>query len=355
MRRREPQARRRWSAGLLALAMLMAAGGAGAQLYPPDTPPTVLAPAAEAGVIDLRATYRAAVCRRLPADGPPCDETLLRLAGEGYPPAALPVGDPAQLYRIGFVPGFLAECFDRFLRPFTDTERQLRRKGYAVSYFPVPGRGTAAMDAELFAARLRELPEDPRPFIMFAHSKGLVDTLQLLAAHPAQAQQIAAVVSVAGAANGSPLADRVLDFYRRWIARLPMPGCEAGNGEEMEDLRRDVRLAWWERNGRLIRTPVFSLVATPERGRISPGAWAIYQRLAQIDPRNDGRLIWHDQILPGSRLLGYVNADHWGIASAVSEALPAFGFLARDDVPRTVLVEAAIEVVAATLEEGARR
>ena len=30
-----------------------------------------------------------------------------------------------------------------------------------------------------------------------------------------------------------------------WLAGLPIPGCERGTGEEVQDLRRDVRLEWW--------------------------------------------------------------------------------------------------------------
>jgi hypothetical protein len=53
---------------------------------------------------------------------------------------------------------------------------------------------------------------------------------------------------------------------------------------------------------------------------------------------------------PGRRyLLGYANADHWTIAIAVSEKTPAASFMFRDDFPRTELVRAALEVVAATL------
>ncbi len=335
--------------GVLALTAHVARG----ELYRPDTPPTVLAPAAQAGVIDLRASYRAALCRRLPAGGRPCEDVLLRLAGEEAALVPADPGDVAGRYRIGFVPGFLAECFDGYLRPFTDAERELRRDGYAVTYFPVPGRGTTGMDAQRLAEQIRALPADPRPLILFAHSKGLPDTLELMVAHPREAGQVAAIVAVAGAANGSPLADAALAFYRRWIAQLPLPGCAAGDGREMEELRRDTRLAWWRRNGSSIGVPVFSLVATPEPSRISLAAWPLYRRLAEVEPRNDGRLIWYDQITPGSRLLGYVNADHWGIASAVGEQMPGFGVFAQDDVPRAALVEAAIEVVAATLRSAA--
>jgi hypothetical protein len=338
----------RWVLGLCATA-LVACSAQTTELYPASTPPMVLATPADTGAADLRAEYRAAVCRRLPTAGRSCEDVLLRLAGEGDatgPPALV---DLAQRYRIGFVPGFLAECFDDYLRPFTDAERELRGSGFDVSYFQVSGRGTMLQDARRLAGRLAAHDSDPRPLILFAHSKGLLDVLELVVNFPGEAKQIAAIVSIAGAANGSPLADVLAPLYRRWVAGLPLPGCEAGDGNEIDELRRDVRIEWWRRHRDQIAIPIFTLVATPEPDRISPAARTLYRRLAQIEPRNDGRLIWYDQIVPGSSLLGYVNADHWGIASAVSDEFPALGFLVEDDVPRTALIQGAIEIVAREL------
>ena len=63
----------------------------------------------------------------------------------------------------------------------------------------------------------------------------------------------------------------------------------------------------------------------------------------------DCRLIWYDQIVSDSHLLGYVNADHWGIVLAVGEKIPVAEPFVRDDVPRVALIEGAIDVVAASL------
>ena len=87
----------------------------------------------------------------------------------------------------------------------------------------------------------------------------------------------------------------------------------------------------------------------PQPNEISPANRATYNRLARVEPRNDGKLIWYDQIAPGSFLLGYVNADHWAVAIPLADELPAFSFLFRDNVPRVALMRAAIDVVAATL------
>jgi len=181
---------------------------------------------------------------------------------------------------------------------------------------------------------------------VFAYSKGLPDLLELVVSRPELSQRVAAIVSVAGAANGSLLADRYVDRYRRWLSRLPLITCGSGTGDEMGDLRRDVRLEWWRRHRASVAIPIFLIVTTPRRDHVSPPLAETYRTLAGAEPRNDGMLFWYDQLVSGGRLLGYVNADHWGIAIPLSRELRAMDFLFYDDaVPRTQLVEAAIEVV----------
>lgn len=313
-------------------------------------PPYVLATVEDAGVRDLRRAYRAATCGRLPQNAPGCEDVLLRLPGEGAAGTAVTVPDLPQRYRIAFVPGLFSECFDRYARPFGDAQRELAAEGFAVDYFQVSGRGTAVQNAQRLADHFAGLDGDPRPIILFAYSKGLPDTLEFLVRHPAAARRIAAIVAVAGAANGSPLADHLNAVYRTWAAAFPLPGCTAGSGDEIHDLRRDIRLEWWRMNRQAVKTPVFSLVAAPRPDRVAPGMRTTWNRLAQIDPRNDGKLLAQDQVVPGGYLLGYANADHWAIAIPLDESLPSLSFLFRDGVPRAAMVRGAIDVVAATLE-----
>jgi hypothetical protein len=334
-----------WAGSAPARAATPAEGTTPMEAYPPTT----IVAVRDAGVRDLRGTFRAAVCARLPTDGPPCDEVLLKLATE--PPATpLPRADDlARRYRIAFVPGLFNECFEDLARPFSDVQADLEAGGFTVDYFAVAGRGSVAQNAARLAGHFVTLPEDERPLIVFAYSKGLVDLLEFMVRYPDLARPIAAVVSVAGASNGSPLADRMHAIYRSLGAQFPLPGCARGTGDEIQDLRPDTRIAWWQEHGESLTVPIFALVAAPRPDRVSPATRATYNELAKIDPRNDGKLLWQDQIPPRSHLLGYVNADHWSIAVPVLKEAPKVAFLFRDSAPRTALAQAAIEVVAATL------
>jgi hypothetical protein len=337
---------------LIAVAALFLFGCASKSLSPvkETTPPIVLATLADAGIKDVRHLYRAAVCAQLPADSPPCEELILRFPGEASPSAPLAQRDIANRYRIGFVPGLFSDCLNGIFYPFTDVIQNLKESGFAVHDFRTAGRASSAENAQRLAKQLAELSPDPRPFIMVVYSKGLPDVVELLLRYPQTSQHVAAIVSMAGAANGSPIADDLYEFYRDWLAGLPIPGCDRGTGEEVHNLRRDVRLEWWRRNRSAIALPIFSMVAVPRADRVSPILKQTYAKLAAIDPRNDGQLLWYDALVTRGYLLGYVNVDHLAIAIPASQQIPALSFLFTDNVPRTVLVRAAIEVVVQTLE-----
>jgi len=312
-----------------------------------DTPPGVAAH-------DLRGSYRLEVCGQLDAVPSVCDEVLRHFAGETPPLVLPPVKDLAQRYRIVFVPGLFSECFEPLVRPFEDVMEALRAEGFHTDYFGVSGRGTVSDNAARLALQFFDTPDDTRKLIVFAYSKGLIDTLEMLLDYPATGENIAAVVSMAGAANGSPLADQLNTLYLRLGAWFPLPGCAAGSGMEIRDLSHTVRRQWWQAHRSALTVPLYALVAAPRPEQVSTATWLSYQQLARTDPFNDGKLLWEDQVPPGSRLLGFVNADHWTIAVPVASQLPWLSFMFRDDVPRTVLVESAIKLVAQTLAADAQ-
>ncbi|MEY4562991.1 MAG: hypothetical protein RLZZ618_2268 [Pseudomonadota bacterium] len=325
------------------------------------SPPAVLVTIDHAGVRDLRADYRAALCSRL-NDPARCAHVLPRYPGEAAAPQAPVHGTRHTGYRAAFVPGLFAHCAAEAVVPFADVQARLSAKGDEAELLNVDGRGSTehnaqmlAREIEAMAVRSQRMHGTHRPIILFAYSKGLPDVLELVLNHPSARQHIAAVVSFAGASNGSPLADDHLDTYRRFVSALPLPGCKTGDGSEIAALQRSVRLDWWKHHGAQVaalKVPFFSIAATPNAAQVSPVLRGSHATLSRIDAHNDGQLMAYDAIVPGSALLGYVNADHWSIAIPLSTQLPSLSPLFIDDVPRTELVEAALDVV---VRELARR
>jgi hypothetical protein len=65
-----------------------------------------------------------------------------------------------------------------------------------------------------------------------------------------------------------------------------------------------------------------------------------------IDPRNDSQLLFYDQIVSGSTLLGYLNADHWAVAMPIArESVLLQPFVDRNAFPREILLEAILKQI----------
>ena len=81
---------------------------------------------------------------------------------------------------------------------------------------------------------------------------------------------------------------------------------------------------------------------------MSPPLRPFAAALARIDPRNDGQLLFRDQVIPGSTILGYANADHWAVAVPIEEKNWATAtFVTRHNYfPRDDLTEAIVLYVA---------
>ena len=100
--------------------------------------------------------------------------------------------------------------------------------------------------------------------------------------------------------------------------------------------------------------PYYSLVTFPDPQRISRVLKSSYRKLSRIDGRNDGQMVFYDQVIPGSTLLGYVNADHWAIALPIARSHERIGswFVTENAYPREALAEAVMRYVE---EDLARR
>ena len=114
----------------------------------------------------------------------------------------------------------------------------------------------------------------------------------------------------------------------------------------LKSLRRGTRLAWLATQQPASSIRYYSLVSFAERDQISSVLHPSYDDLSMIDPRNDGQLLFYDQIAPRSTLLGYLNADHWAIAMPIVRDVAAARLLVdRNAFPREILLEAILKQI----------
>lgn len=131
---------------------------------------------------------------------------------------------------------------------------------------------------------------------------------------------------MAGVINGTPVADKYAETYANWFKNIPSKECEPGDGGVLKSLKRSVQFPWMAVNPLPQNVRYYSLVAFPHRDNIQPGLLLTYDLLRSIGPRNDGQVIFYDQVIPGSSLLGYINLDHWAVAVPVKEKTASFAW-----------------------------
>lgn len=294
------------------------------------------------GARDLRGAYRAALCSRQDMAGDACAAALRTYPGEV--PAPRPEPAVASRYRLLFVPGFLASCFPR-VRTFADVVEAARSAGFAAEIVPAAGRNGIDANARIVAAAVERVPDDGKRLVLIGHSKGANDILQMLATRPDLAPRVSAVLTIAGALQGSAVADDLHFLYPYTFGAIPFPACETGDGDAVLDLQTAMRGQWWKASASKVSTPLYSIVAVPALDRLSPGVVPTFALLSRFTTDNDGLLRAADQVAPASRVLGVVNADHLGVAIPHPGWLWVLVFNATP-FPRSQMVLAAIDVIA---------
>ena len=326
------------------------------QIAVTDSSALVMVPASRAGIRDRRPEFRNVFCKVLQARADEegltedCNQRLLHL-GDEPPPSPAPVALDAstQAITVLFVPGFASDCVDESKQAQTRFKDFLARFGYHFERLRVSGISSSDENAQLIRDAILADPDlgSTRKLVIAGHSKGVVDTLEALVNYPELQSRITAVISVAGAVGGSHLADIAPDVALSIARNTPGVKCDHGDGLALESLSPLVRDRWLASHTLPDSVRFYSIVTLPLPDRISAGLKPGYNLLSDIDPRNDGILLFYDQVIPGSTLLGYVNADHWAVATNFDSSQYALvrALADKTDFPRQALLEAALRFV----------
>ncbi len=321
--------------------------------------PTVRVELEAAGMKNAQESFGAAFCRhyaRLAGpDAPACDRWLLGVQAEPVHGASSAAALPPVAPAVVIIPGIFGECVRQSVTPFSHDYAYLRQLGYQVEVVPVSGRGSSELNAraihDFFAAR------PPGKVIVIGYSKGITDFM--VAATQARADawigRIAALVSVAGVVNGTPLASRGEKLYERIFREIPVPTCGPADGGGVASLgyrsATDTARAF-ARARHTYRT--YSVAAVVDGGPVNPVLAMGYELLGGVDQRNDGQVLLDDAILPRSTFLGAFRADHWSIALPFEDSRdPWMAPLSiHNHFPRRALLAAILETLDRDLTGG---
>jgi hypothetical protein len=327
---------------------------AGKQLVPYSTSyePLDLAPGNSEELSDGRSRFREIFCainqdhgKELP-DYMPCDEALTNVGKEAEPsqrPVNLDSSRRDDLVLL--VPGLGYQCIKNWLDHDNSAPNHVARYGYEVEFLEVSGLSGSPHNARMIRDYVLDLPPQQagRPLILVGYSKGAPDILEALVSYPELAEKVTAVISFAGAIGGSLLADDATLSQVNLLTKVPRSDCDKGDGKSLESLSPEVRKAFLADNRLPGHIRYYSVIAFPSPERISFGLKSSYRKLARIaDARNDSQLVFSDQLIPGSTVLAFVNADHWAMAVPVARQhkFAASTFVSQNNYPREVILEA---------------
>ena len=346
-----------------ACVLLTACASKPLQPFSTDTDPLVLVPAAAAGVVDQRARFREIFCAVLTErgstlpDNRPCEEALTRLGAEAAGTGAPVYLGPARRHLVAMVvPGIGYDCFEPWLESRATAASHLRTQGYDAQHIRVDALSGTEHNAKQIRDALMALPpgEGAPQIVLVGYSKGAPDIMEALATYPEIRGRVAAFVSAAGAIGGSALANDATENQVNMLRHFPGAKCEPGDGKSVESLRPATRRKWLSEHSLPAGVPYYSLVTLPQPERISRVLGSSYKKLSRIDGRNDSQVIFYDQVLPGSTLLGYVNADHWALAVPIARTHTKIGswLVTENAYPREALLEAVLRFIEEDLETG---
>jgi len=318
-----------------------------------ETEPVVMLPASQAGIRDDRGRFREILCTVLEDHGhdlhyyEPCEEALARVGKE--PPGN---GQPVDLghNRYDFlglmVPGLGFDCIRGWLKFDNFGPSYAGSLGFDLRLVPVQGLSGTETNARLIRDYVAALPPEDagRPLVMFGYSKGSPDILRALVDYPEVRRRVVAVVSMAGAVGGSPLAADTSESLLSLFKLVPGSDCDEGDGGALHSLLPDVRQAWLADNPLPPEIRYYSVVTFPDPERVSVALQPSYKKLGEVDARNDSQLIFYDQVIPHSTLVAYVNADHWamGVPVARQHEIVAATLVSDNEYPREALLEAVL-------------
>ena len=227
----------RATALLLAAWLVAACAPAAFVPYRPGEPPTVTLPVALAGVIDARAGFAVLYAAELRTPGRIDAGTWLHMppdaASPGLP-ASLPAvfAERAASTSVLVVGGLFGDCLGAQAVPFGDGVDRPPERSAVDSYaqyadlglrsirlVPLPGRASSDANGRLLAEAIRAEAAVPgvQRIVLVGYSKGVPDALHALALLQHESglpRSVVALVSIAGAVMGTPLADGYLRQLR---------------------------------------------------------------------------------------------------------------------------------------------
>ena len=277
----------------------------------------------------------------------PCSEYL-----EAAPRNKAALGTISTDYRVLIVPGVFSACVESTASAYKEGVVHLKEKhGVTVETLSMPNASSES-NGQLIAQYLKDHRKgDARKYIVLGYSKGAPDLQVALANDAEAASGVAALITVAGAVGGSPIADVMPAQADKWLKAYNAMKCEGDLSAAFQSLQRGVRQAFLARHPEPT-VPSYSLAAVSDRTNTSKMMMENWVLMSVYDSKQDSQLIRGDTIVPGGVDLGTARGDHFAVALPFesSDDASVRSAIDKNHYPRTALLESLLRFVTEDLK-----
>ena len=201
------------------------------------------------GFVDARPRFREIFCALLNNHGKSlpdyktCDNSLRTVGLEAkHLPQSTNLNMSNNQFIVGLVPGIAWQCVRNWLNNDNSGPEHVSKQGFDVRLFEVDGLSSSQNNAQQINNYINKLAaqDSKRPIILMGYSKGAVDVLYAISKYPELQKRVVAVVSIAGAIGGSPLANTASQSHLNILSYIPISGCDIGDEKALQSLPKEL-------------------------------------------------------------------------------------------------------------------
>lgn len=262
--------------------------------------------------------------------------------------------------RVAMVGGIFSDCIKDKVDMFANAKSYIRNSNIPsinsinFSNIRITGYSTSKINAQLIAAAIGKMniAKDER-LIVISYSKGTADMIEALATFPKLAKKIDAHLSIAGVVLGSPLANNKEIFSK--IFNVLKLNCKGPDGEGIQSITTNHREQFLKNHVLPKNVKYYSLIGNASKARTSIGLRPLRAQLVRSGIKHsDAQVPAINAVMPSSKVLAFMNADHWAIAMPFDTSHPILAntIINRNTFPREIMLSSAIQLIAQDLTKN---
>ena len=232
--------------------------------------------------------------------------------------------DRLKLYRVLFVPGIFSNQI-RSLKQIPNVEKWgdyfddqmfwMMVNDVDYEFVQIQSEQTQTYNAELIR---RAIQDSSKPVIIFAHSKGSLDTLEaLLLSDTSLRSKVRGWISLSSPLQGTPLADAFIQSpVVKYLVQQSLSSI-GGDIGSVESMTLEARKEYMKKNAKEIQKisesmPIISFAnwKKNESGKVDSSLELLRNFIDDKGYENDGAVPWRSAVFPGSNYIVYEGVDH---------------------------------------------